>query len=211
MAAADEDRTFVLTAPAARWAIATLRAAKVHPFFLAYLHLRKRAADEGNPVIAPHWDELGELLRVPGGPPGKPYYRPFWNGTVDDPGRYWLNRNIAGSYAPSSLRNVPTRVIETVGSEFSLKPSHAALARQHLLYDQPLPAIAVAAFFYRNYGFHSPPPHTPSPFDLVLILRDDFQLEDDAEFSQLFHDGLEIDPGQVEPWFELLDEDLETE
>ena len=198
------DRTFVLTVPTVRWAIDELRSAKVHPFFLAYLHLRKHAGTDGTSVITPHWDELGDVLRVPGGPPGKPYYRPLWHGNVDDRGRYWLNRNIAGSYSPSSLREVPRRVVDLVDSEFVLKPAHARLAREHLLFDKPLSAAALAAYFYRDYGFYPPPPGSPSPFDLPVLLREDYRLTDD-EFAVLFDDGISAPDMEME-WFEPFDQ-----
>jgi hypothetical protein len=203
-----DDARYVLTLPAVRWGINTLKGTKVHPFFLAYLHLRKRSAEEGSDVVSAQWDELGELMRVPGGPPGKPYYRPFWHGNVDDPGRYWLNRNIAGSYAPSSLRNVPLKIVEIVGSEFRLRPHHAQLARQHLLLDQPLSAIALAAFFYRNFAFTVQPPAAPSPFDLPEVFREDFHFasQDDEEYAVLFDEGI---PPEMD-WFEPV-ADLDAE
>lgn len=202
------DPTYVLTLPAVRWAIDELRGSKIHPFFLAYLQLRKNAAEEGGGVIVPHWDELGDLLSVAGGPPGKPYYRPFWHGDVDDPGRYWLNRNIAGSYAPSSVRAVPRQVVDIIDGEYSLKPNHAELAVEHLLYGEQVSAIALAAFFYRDYGFTAAPPGAPSPFDLPPVLRDDFRFGGDDDFALLFHDGI---PQVDFSWFEPFADEPEWE
>jgi hypothetical protein len=200
-----DDAHYVITVPAVRWAIDTLKGAKIHPFFLAYLHLRKRAVEEGSDVVSAQWDELGELMRVSGGPPGKPYYRPFWHGNVDDPGRYWLNRNIPGSYAASSLRSVPLKVVDTVGSEFSLRPHHAQLARQHLLFDQPVSAVALATFFYRNFAFTAEPPALPSPSDLPEVLRQDFHFSSDSdeEYALLFNGGILPEVDWFEPFVDL--------
>lgn len=193
------DALQVLTIEAVRWGIETLKQTRVHPFFLAYLHLRKRAAEQGSDEdIAPDWEELGDYMHVRGGPPGKPYYRPLWHGKGTDPGRYWLNRNLAGSYAPSSLRNVPVRVIETRGSHFSLRPEHARLALEHLLYEQSLSAIALAAYLYRNYGFSSD--RMLGSDDLRDAFADDFHFfPADAEFELLFEWRR---PSVVGAWFE---------
>lgn len=196
--------TLVLTIPAVRWALEELRASKIHPFFLAYLQLRKRAAEEGSSTIMPHWDELADLLRVRGGPASKPYYRPFWHGDLD-PAGYWLNRNIAGSYAPSSIRAVPLEVVEIVDGEYSLRPDHARLALENLLYGERVCGAALGTFFYRNYGFSAPPREIPGPLDLLPVLRRDFRFENSGDFEVLFHD--EIPGGEKDwDWFEPLTE-----
>lgn len=203
MAAAEQTQeVHVLTLEAIRWAIDALKSVRIHPFFLAYLHLRKQAAEQGTADdIAPDWDELGTYLAVRGGPPGKPYYRPLWNGKGVDPGRYWLNPNLAGSYSPSSIRNVPMRVVDINGSHFSLKPDHAQLALKHLLYDEPVSTIALAAFLYREFGLISS--RAPAPSDLGDMLREDFHyLPSDEEFSLLFGSAI---PTSVDRWFEPLD------
>jgi hypothetical protein len=62
--------------------------------------------------------------------------------------------------------------------------------------------VALAAFFYRNFGFSTPPPAGPSPFDLPPMLAQDFRFSaDDADFTRLFHDGI---PDTEMDWFEPL-------
>lgn len=194
----------VITLEAARWGIETLKEARVHPFFLAYLHIRKRGAELGTSEdIVPNWDELGTYMHVRGGPPGKPYYRPLWHGKDVDPARYWLNRNLAGSYAPSSLRNVPIRVIDIRGGHFALRPGHARLAFEHLLYGQRLSAIALAAYLYRDFGFVSD--RTPGPEDLREAFAEDFYYSpNDEEFELLFDPwtGGSASAGAPRNWFE---------
>jgi hypothetical protein len=196
----------VLTLEAVRWGVSTLKAAKVHPFFLAYLHLRKLAQEQGSTTdIAPAWDDLGRYLEVKGGPAGKPYFRPFWHGGSNDPGRYWLNPNIAGSYSPSSLRKAPYEVIDTEGSHFSLKPNHSVLARQALLFDTQINSLALSAFFYRDFGLISVGASQLKPEDLLTVFCDDFRFQPDSpEFADLFITDV---PAHVETWFEPLDDD----
>ncbi len=197
---------FVLTLEAVRWGIDTLKKQKIHPFFLAYIHLRKRAVELGmDSDISADWEELAQYLPVKGGPPSKPYYRPFWHGKSTEPGRYWLNPNLAGSYAPSSLRDVPYKVIDTSGSHFSLKPDHAGLAREHLLFDEPVSCFALAAFFFRDFGISTPSAVVPAVSDLLAVFRNDFNfLPQDPHFDVLF--SLE-QPTDVQLWFEPLDAD----
>lgn len=155
----------VLRLEAVRWAIDTLTSRPAHPFFIAYLHIRARGVEMGRmSQISPRWNDLGRLLAVPGGPPGKPYYRPLLSGQVRDRSRYWMNENLAGSWAPSSLREgqPPLRVVDRAGQLFSLREDHASLARHHLLFDQPISVMALAAYLYRNYGFdNTDPPDQP--------------------------------------------------
>jgi len=127
------------------------------------------------------------FLRVPGGPPGKPNFRPFWNQTRDA-GQDWLNANLAGSYAPSSLRSLPRRVVDIGDGGFSLKEDHWQLARQHLLYDDRVPAVALCAFLYRDFGFTTDG-ISPAPAALIDIFRMDFGYRldsDDIEFEHLY-------------------------
>lgn len=196
---------YVLTLEAVRWGVRELMAQRIHPFFLAYLHLRKEAArQESEQDIRPNWDELGEFMRVSGGPPGKPYFRPLWHGKATDPGRYWLNPNLAGSYAPSSLRDVPYRVIDTNGSRFSLRPDHAELAREFLLYRETVPVVALGAYLYRDFAIVADA--FPQPLDLARLVYRDFAFGRGSvgEAAALFSSEASGGPGV---WFEPLSAD----
>jgi hypothetical protein len=192
---------FVLETSVVRWGIEQLLARKIHTFFPAYLELRRRADGEAGAIVVPEWGNLGRYLEVPGGPSKKPYFRPFWHqsrGTGQD----WLNPNIAGSYSPSSIRTVPRNVIEVEGSGYSLKDDHAALAVEHLLYDEPLPIYPLATFYYRNFGFTTDGPALP-PDGLVNIFRADFRfdtIEGVEEFDTLFSAGIPERNDWFEPW-----------
>ena len=103
-----------LTLDAVRSAISQLRAQSVHPYFPAYLHLRRQAAAQGSTQdIDPDWHELSPFLQVRDAPTAKPHFRPFTSGTGASDGE-WLNPNLAGSFAPSSLRpgQPPLHVVE---------------------------------------------------------------------------------------------------
>jgi hypothetical protein len=201
---------YVLTVDAVRWALDQLKSQKIHPFFVAYLFLCKWAsAQRTTSEIAPEWGELADYLSVAGGPPGKPYYRPFWHGTVNDPGRYWLNPNLAGSFAPSSLRNVPALIVDVSDGLFSLKPDHEMLALEHLLYGEPVSAVALGAFLYRDYGFHYQS-LVPIPEALTDVFRQDFDYpwEYTSEVGDTPSLLTEVVPeNSVKLWFTLLDYD----
>jgi hypothetical protein len=197
--------TFVLRVDAVRWCIEQIRGQKVHPFFPAYLHLREEAVATDSDSATPHWPQLGQFLEVPGGPSGKPYFRPFWNGSRAS-GQEWLNENLAGSYAGSSLRAQPLKVISYGGGAFTFPDRHWEAAREHLLYGERLSARAVAGFLYRDFAFQTEGVE-PTPDDLVAIFRTDFRYyhpddEPDSEFEYLFDSG---SPDFDGPWFEPYD------
>ncbi len=196
--------TFVLSVDVVRWGVEQLVGRRVHPFFPAYLEVRRVAALQDSPGgIHPRWDDLGGFLRVMGGPPGKPYFRPFWHQS-SAAGQHWLNANLAGSYAPSSLRGVPQRVIDLEeGGGFSLKERHWELACEHLLYGEKMSVIPMAAFLYRDFGFTTDGPSI-GPFDLIGVFRRDFGYRadsDDEEFSHLYSEAI---PDRTD-WFEPFD------
>jgi hypothetical protein len=187
------------------WAIEVLTSRPVHPFFIAYLHLRSRAVEAGDfSAVRARWGDLGKLLAVPGGPPGKPYYRPLMDGQVHDRSRYWMNPNLAGSWAPSSLRpgQEPLEVVRIVGRGFALDAGHAGRAREHLLGGEKLSVLALAAYLYRDYGF-SAEDRELVPADAADVFARDFHFRDsqadDTDFDLLFDTG---DPGSPSEWFE---------
>lgn len=98
-----------------------------------------------------------------------------------------MNRNLAGSYGPSSIRkNVRPVVTTNADEEFVLQEEHWEKALQHFLYDEKMQVIALAAFLLRDHGFVSSSP--PTAGDLIAAFRDDFRYGDDMrhEFDTLF-------------------------
>jgi len=196
---------YVLDVAVVSRAIDDLRGRSVHPFFPAYLHLRQRAGLEGRTDgIKPRWKELGVYLEVAGAPASKPYYRPFWEGSASGP--EWLNSNLAGSFAGSSLRpgNAPMSVVDydRGAREFSLRDRHWELARHFLLDDQRLPIGSLFAFMLRDFSFLSDEGE-PNALDTVNLFLAEFGYEDvDGDEVHHLYDRTIVDAG-VGGWFRL--------
>lgn len=201
---------WVLTPEAVRQGIEDLRGRSIHPFFAAYLHLRQRAAVLGTTEgLRPRWKaELGPYLAVDGASAKRPYYRPFWVGTGTT-GKEWLNGNLAGSFAGSSVRagQPPVMVVEydSRTQAFTLRERHWELALQHLLAGLPLPAESLAAFLLRDFAFETDDGEPPAGDDLVTLFGQEFGYGDDAakvEFTHLF----ERNGAASAAWFEPFEE-----
>ena len=86
-------------------------------------------------------------------PLGAPYIKLFTEQKASTK-NLWLNENVAGSYAPSSLRlGQPFRqVVDIEGRKYSLPPDHARRAFEHLLYSTPVQVADLAVVLYRDFG-----------------------------------------------------------
>jgi len=194
----------VLTIEAVRRSIEALHKPRIHEQFLAYLHLRERGITAGSMTsIEPSWNVMvSKLLGVPGGGPARPHYLPFASRKKKDPARYWMNPNIAGSFAPSSLRTASQFMLNSTGDAFDLPADHAALALSAHLGGVPQPAWMFAAFLLRNHGFdHS----ASTAADLIDGFRRVFRFDSTGpgtDFDTLFTVGNEPDI----TWFEPLPE-----
>lgn len=193
---------WVLRIDTVRAAVEQLTSQRIHEFFPAYLHLRQKAVEEGSlSNIQPDWRRgMAWYLEMPGGP--TPYFRPFLSRRGRATG-FWLNSNLAGSFAPSSLRptSPPGKLFDIRGGMFNLKPDHAKLALKHLLFDKPVSLAAMAAFVYRDYGFVTVGP-TPSPSDLTEFFVRDFRFDRNdgkREFEVIFDQAATL---AEERWFE---------
>ncbi len=193
-----EDGLQVLTLQIVKAGIDALQKLPIHNHFPAYLHLRQCGISAGSfDGIEPDWNEVGELLKMPGGPPKKPNYRPFSSRTVHDPSGYWFNRNLAGSYAPSSLRSTSRFMLNDSGDGFALPENHAEQVRVLLLKGNKVPAWALAAFYLRNYGFVFD--GTGGYRELIDAFRGEFLFATGGDFDILFED---TDPLLSLEWFE---------
>lgn len=188
--------------------IASLRERSVHPYFPAYLHLRQRGAAQGTlSDLQPEWDELSTFLQVRNAPSRHPHFRPLTlaAGSSD---QEWLNVNLAGSYAPSSLRagQPPLQVVE-LGSgrgRLSLREKHWELARKHLLKDEKLPLIPLAGFILRDFGFETDGDEPPGNDDLEAAFVEVFGYNDADGPVELDH-LYDQTPVATPDWFEPLD------
>jgi hypothetical protein len=176
----------------------------MHQYLPGYLYLRWLSGKVGRTTdLSPDWSprsQLATLLAVPGGP--HPYFRPFWNG-ARNADQEWLNKNLAGSFAPSSLRDVPLRVIEVdpATKHFNLQTRHWEAAHEHLLFGKQLSVSALAGFFLRNYAVVTEG-DPPTREHLIELFRHEWgylRPMDDQEYFYLYDETPPFDLGE---WFE---------
>jgi hypothetical protein len=147
---------FVIKKDLIALSIEKLRAKKTHSLFAGYLHLQQRFAqlnrlDDLRPDFLQFYKNF---FFIANHPLGTPYIKLF---TEQKPSQknFWLNNNVAGSYAPSSLRaNQPFRkVVDIAEKKYSLPLDHHVRAFEHLLYEDKVSAVHLSIVLYRNYGF----------------------------------------------------------
>lgn len=193
-------------------AVRDLQGRRIHNHFPGYLCLkwesrRQQRLDGLKPRFGAFFDEY---LLVPGAPPGYRWYKPFRG--RGRPEEWWLNNNIAGSYAPKSLRDSFSGFVEVIGDEeegatYSLLDQHWEGASSRLLYGSRLSVVSLAAYLYRDSIIETR--NAPSARDLVAIFREEFGYPSSAdgreEFTSLFDDrGAEQDTSS---WFDVVGED----
>lgn len=190
----------VLTVEAVKAGISVLKGQLIHEHFPAYLHLRKLAVASGSLTsLHPDWKDVSDLLKMPGGPPTKPHYRPFSSVNRKDESGYWYNRNLAGSYAPRSMRVTSRFMLDSTGDNYELPPDHVQQALTRLLKDRKVPAWALAAYYLRNYGFVF---EGEGGYDeLIAAFKNEFGFEQGADFDVLFEDNEPMP--SPDSWFEL--------
>jgi hypothetical protein len=166
-------------------AIDELVGRRIHEHFPGYLCMvwtaaRSGRADELRPDFRGFHDYF---LRVPGRDKF-PYLRPFQGArrrTGAGAHAVWYQANVAGSYAPSSIRGGGTlpKVISVAGSgstaRYALRPGHAKLALQHLAYGAQIPLVPLALYLYREFAFDE-----PSAATVAATFRYEFGYEDRA-------------------------------
>lgn len=205
-AALPRDKLYVLTLDLVKAAIRTLQGQRIHEHFPGYLHLRQRAMRAGSlTAIEADWNEVSDLLRVDGGPSNKPHYRPFTARNLRDPSGYWYQRNLPGSYAPRSIRNTASFMLDTTRSGYELPSDHANQALALMLRGTKVPAWALAAFYLRDYGFTLDPPDGHN--DLIDAFKEEYLFNQGNDFAVLF-DATE--PIWSAPWLEPYITELEN-
>jgi hypothetical protein len=195
--------------------IQELLSARIHPTFAAYLSLKRQSIRDGRTSgLRPDWSGFfGTFLRVLDGPYNKPWLRPFWDQQANA-GQMWMNRNIAGSFAISSLRAQISPLLEVIDTAqqgrralYSLRDHHWTLAREHLAGGKRIAAVQLAAFLYRDYAIVTKEP--PSLKDLVDVFRHEFGYTSETggsagpvEFDHLYIDNSE--KMSSSEWFEMI-------
>lgn len=184
-----------------------LREQKTHTLFAGYLYLQQRATQLGrlNDLQPEFLQFYKQFFEVVNHPLGTPYIKIFTEQKAS-PRNLWLNENVAGSYAPSSLRpNQPFRkVVEIKEREYSLPPDHAMSALKYLLYGKPVQVADLVILLYRDYGFIK---KTFAIQDLISVFAYEFGYVDKHEampnedFNLLF--SLETAAHWDEDWLEM--------
>jgi uncharacterized protein (DUF927 family) len=161
--------------------------------FPGYLCLHQQASRAGRLVDLPfpYFDFFDAYLKVRDGT--KPYLVPFTQAVNPDDTSLWLNENVSGTYAPSSLRSTAPLLkvaeIEEGGhnARWKLKQDHWRLARHHLCDGGQLPVESLAAFLLRDYAFEA---DEPNAYTVVSAFASEFGFELSGEpFAYLFETG----------------------
>lgn len=152
---------YVLDSRAVRQAIEILANSRSHEHLPGYLALLRRR-------IAPKYEFIGmrdieefhaDYLGFPDAPSDRPYLRPFLS---RGKGARLLNRNLQGSYAPSSIRrDKPFSRIVTLeptqssaeganAVKYVLVDGHANRVLEEMLRWHKIPAVSLAVFLFRD-------------------------------------------------------------
>lgn len=196
------------TAAVAR-SLATLREQQTHTLFAGYLYLQKLSAELGRlDNLEPDFlSFFKKFFLVANHPLGTPYIKLFTEQKPSDK-NLWLNQNVAGSYAPSSLRagQAFRKVVDIQGRKYSLPADHAERAFKHLLYSTPVRIVDLAIVLYRDFGVHDDSADTS---DLLDIFAYEFGYSDEpngkvnTDFQTLY--TLESSATEMENLFEPTD------
>ncbi len=188
--------------------LSRLREQKTHTLFAGYLYLQQRGAQVGRlEDLQPDFLQFfKQFFEVDNHPLGAPYIKPFTEQKASTK-NLWLNENVAGSYAPSSLRlGQPFRqVVSIEGRKYSLPPDHAQRAFKHLLYSVPIQVADLAVVLYRDFGLLG---DSVTIEDLVDIFAYEFGYANelgskpDEKFERLY--SLETTKNWAEDWLETL-------
>jgi hypothetical protein len=206
MAAVPSSVTHVLTREAVRWSLEQLGSRNIDPAFLYYLYLREQDLRGELASASPKSAEVEYLMRVPGGPTDKPFYRPLKESGAGKGEvlreSFWIAENISGSWSPKSLKRLKMAGW-LVNDEFQyeLPPDHPRLALDNLLLGTKVSALAFGGYVLRNDGFVLD--GTPTPYDIIDGLRDRFQLGSEDEAFDMLFDTDVPEPDAVDfDWFE---------
>lgn len=131
-------------------------------------------------------------MAVAGAPNGFPYAKPFTGNGKPTPQTQWINANVAGSYAASSIRagGPLSKVVSVIGTggsaTYHLVNDHPKAALRYFLGNERIQALDLALFFFRDFSFKP-----DEKIDIVEIFRAEFGFsdsnpEDSAAFETLY-------------------------
>ena len=158
---------YVVRRAAVRQSIDRLANRRSHNHLPGYLALLRRrlAAGDGGMRLRDIEDFHAQYLRVPGAPKARPYIQPFLSRGA---GVRLLNRNLQGSYAPSSIRpgqplshviRVDSDNTASVGggdAKYELVEDHAEQVLSEMLAGKRLLAASLSIFLLRDHALALP-------------------------------------------------------
>jgi hypothetical protein len=171
-----------------REAVENLLNRKTHPAFAGYLALCEDATLHDSVTnLRPNFKAFFDnYLAVPGGPEGRPYYRPFWH-QGSSRVKAWYQSNVAGSFSPRSALRISNLMrcidVDDIEGMFSLKSEHQALALEHLALGTPIEILDVAVYLLREYQFDDPAVTT---HDLIDEFANRFFFKDRSALDPIF-------------------------
>ena len=153
---AESQQVYVPTLEKVKASLELLVSLNAHRALAGYLCVLNEASIEKRTEdLRPNFRNFFDRFFRIGDPPSKkPYAVPFSQGAKS----ILFNENVAGSYAPSSLRPVNPlhRLMEIKGgggqASFTLREGHIGQVKESLL-SQPIPIYAFSCFMYRDFGF----------------------------------------------------------
>jgi len=184
---------YVLDVSVVRDCIQRLVDEPIHRLFPGYLCLKQQSglANRADGLSFPYHEFFDAYLWVRDA--DKPYFVPFTQSRSPTETALWFNKNVSGTYAPSSLRSTSPllQVVEVQegghNAKWRLQEEHWKLARHHLTDDEHIPVESLAAFLYRDYAIET---EDPSAYELVSTFADDFGYQlGGKQFTHLYETG----------------------
>lgn len=166
----------------------------IHRMFPGYLCLQQQAAQANRTtgLSFPYNEFFDDYLRVRDDS-DRPYFVPFTQAENPSKAELWNNKNVAGTYAPSSLRSTaPLMQIAEVeegghNSKWGIAEHHWELARHNLCDDTQVPVESLAAYLLRDYAIEVDDADEPSAYTLVETFTEEFGYEFGGDaFSHLY-------------------------
>lgn len=148
------DGSWTISAHVAASAIAAIRELQIHPQFTAYLALRRAVAQGRSGDVSEIKRFMDDFLRVRGAPTKAPYLRLF-NETRPSPQTLWGHPNVAGNFAPRSLRpgSPLVRIVRVPETPYLLRDNHYEIALATMTKNAiRLPVCRLALALFRDYG-----------------------------------------------------------
>lgn len=156
--------------------------------------LRTAAQTNSRSNLQVNFRQFFEDFLRPGEVPDKtPYFVPF--ARSESASADLSIANVAGSYAPSSLRaDGPFKQVITVSGQknatrYTLPDDHWKRALEHLTYGERVPLVALAIYLYRDYAIEV---ETGDFRDFVTVFGGEFGLSE-TDGAEPWKDLFEVD------------------